>query len=104
MWPRAGTWLPSWRRRWFVLKGGKLFWFKDHIVTQVTIGSSAVLVCVCMKAKLLLERRIASTRRVRAAHKLVAHWAHCTLVGGGGASTSMRQLGFAACRIHSLAV
>jgi hypothetical protein len=33
----AGTWFPNWRRRWFVLKDGKLFWFMDNIVTQVCL-------------------------------------------------------------------
>ena len=34
---RAGEVLKSWRRRWFVLKDGKLFWFKSDAVHEVGI-------------------------------------------------------------------
>ena len=30
-----GTWLRNWRRRWFILKDGKMMWFKDNIITPV---------------------------------------------------------------------
>ena len=32
---KQGEFLKSWRRRWFVLKDGTLFWFKTDTVTQV---------------------------------------------------------------------
>jgi hypothetical protein len=33
----SGTWLPNWRRRYFILKDGKLMWFKHNIITPVRL-------------------------------------------------------------------
>ena len=30
-----GEYIKTWRRRWFVLKQGKIFWFKSDIITPV---------------------------------------------------------------------
>jgi len=32
---KQGEYIKTWRRRWFVLKQGKIFWFKSDIVTPV---------------------------------------------------------------------
>ena len=32
---RAGEFLKTWRRRWFVMKEGKLYWFKSDIIGPV---------------------------------------------------------------------
>ncbi|KAI4965982.1 hypothetical protein ZWY2020_047269 [Hordeum vulgare] len=32
---KQGEYIKTWRRRWFVLKQGRLFWFKDAAVTRV---------------------------------------------------------------------
>lgn len=42
----AGTWLPTWRRRWFILKGGKLLWFKDNHVTAESQPRGVIEVCL----------------------------------------------------------
>jgi hypothetical protein len=31
----AGEYIKTWRRRWFVLKEGHIFWFKENYVSQV---------------------------------------------------------------------
>ncbi|XP_015931330.1 pleckstrin homology domain-containing protein 1-like [Arachis duranensis] len=33
---KQGEYIKTWRRRWFVLKQGKLFWFKDSTVTRAS--------------------------------------------------------------------
>ncbi|KAL1197009.1 Pleckstrin homology domain-containing protein 1 [Cardamine amara subsp. amara] len=33
---KQGEYIKTWRRRWFVLKQGKLFWFKDSDVTRIS--------------------------------------------------------------------
>ncbi len=35
MFSTAGEYIKTWRRRWFVLKQGKIFWFKSDIITPV---------------------------------------------------------------------
>lgn len=33
--PTAGEYIKTWRRRWFILKQGRIFWFKTEYVTPV---------------------------------------------------------------------
>ncbi|XP_016164161.1 pleckstrin homology domain-containing protein 1-like [Arachis ipaensis] len=33
---KQGEYIKTWRRRWFVLKQGELFWFKDSTVTRAS--------------------------------------------------------------------
>jgi hypothetical protein len=42
----AGEYIKTWRRRWFVLKQGRIFWFKADVVTPVRLppGRSACTV------------------------------------------------------------
>ena len=39
----AGEYIKTWRRRWFVLKQGKIFWFKSDIITPVR--ASEIIPC-----------------------------------------------------------
>ncbi|KAL0003330.1 hypothetical protein SO802_017111 [Lithocarpus litseifolius] len=38
-------------RRWFMLKQGKLFWFKDSTVTRVSKPLGVILVATCLTVK-----------------------------------------------------
>ncbi|GFQ06529.1 pleckstrin homology domain-containing protein 1 [Phtheirospermum japonicum] len=33
---KQGEYIKTWRRRWFVLKQGKVFWFKESMVTRAS--------------------------------------------------------------------
>ncbi|CAE6087406.1 unnamed protein product [Arabidopsis arenosa] len=48
---KQGEYIKTWRRRWFVLKQGKLFWFKDSDVTRVSRPRGVVPVASCLTAK-----------------------------------------------------
>ncbi|XP_038902910.1 pleckstrin homology domain-containing protein 1 [Benincasa hispida] len=48
---KQGEYLRTWRRRWFVLKRGKLFWFKDSIVTRASIPRGVIPVNTCLTVK-----------------------------------------------------
>ena len=39
---KQGRYIKMWRCRWFVLKQGKLFWFKDSAVTRASRPHSLV--------------------------------------------------------------
>jgi hypothetical protein len=34
---KQGEYIKTWQRRWFVLKQGKLFWFKDSVITCASV-------------------------------------------------------------------
>ncbi|CAN8298276.1 unnamed protein product [Cochlearia groenlandica] len=48
---KQGEYIKTWRRRWFVLKQGKLFWFKDSDVTRVSRPRGIVPVASCLTVK-----------------------------------------------------
>jgi hypothetical protein len=48
---KQGEHIKTWRRRWFVLKQGKLFWFKDSTVTRVSKPRGAIPVASCLTVK-----------------------------------------------------
>uniref|UniRef100_A0A7N0RER6 PH domain-containing protein n=1 Tax=Kalanchoe fedtschenkoi TaxID=63787 RepID=A0A7N0RER6_KALFE len=48
---KQGQYLPNWRRRWFVLKQGKLLWFKDSDVTRVSRPRGVIPVASCLTVK-----------------------------------------------------
>jgi hypothetical protein len=47
----TGEFLKSWRRRWFVLKDGRLFWFKSDHVTQDVVPRGVVKIDRCLSIK-----------------------------------------------------
>ena len=48
---KQGEYIKTWRRRWFVLKQGKLFWFKDSAVTRASRPRGVVPVATCLTVK-----------------------------------------------------
>lgn len=49
---KQGEIIKTWRRRWFVLKQGKLFWFKDSgNITRGTIPRGVISVGTCLTVK-----------------------------------------------------
>ncbi|KAJ9160306.1 hypothetical protein P3X46_025719 [Hevea brasiliensis] len=48
---KQGEYIKTWRRRWFVLKQGKLFWFKDSIVTRESKPRGVIPVATCLTVK-----------------------------------------------------
>ncbi|KAK4792238.1 hypothetical protein SAY86_022673 [Trapa natans] len=48
---KQGEYIKTWRRRWFVLKQGKLFWFKDSFVTRTSRPRGVVPVAACLTVK-----------------------------------------------------
>ncbi|KAL4188356.1 hypothetical protein AMTRI_Chr08g202010 [Amborella trichopoda] len=48
---KQGEYIKTWRRRWFVLKQGKLFWFKDSHVTQASKSRGVIPVSSCLTVK-----------------------------------------------------
>ncbi|KAG6535238.1 pleckstrin homology domain-containing protein 1-like [Zingiber officinale] len=48
---KQGEYIKTWRRRWFVLKQGKLFWFKDSQVTRASVPRGVIPVAACLTVK-----------------------------------------------------
>ncbi|GAB4824515.1 Fatty acid synthase subunit beta [Ancistrocladus abbreviatus] len=48
---KQGAYIPTWRRRWFVLKQGKLFWFKDSFVTRTSVPRGVIPAATCITVK-----------------------------------------------------
>ncbi|GMH37094.1 hypothetical protein BSKO_04967 [Bryopsis sp. KO-2023] len=48
---KQGEYLKNWRRRWFVLKQGKIFWFKSDIVTSESVPRGVICVNNCLSIK-----------------------------------------------------
>merc|ERR1712060_348588 len=46
-----GEYIKTWRRRWFVLKDGKLFWFKSEEVTRNSKPRGCISVDKCLSVK-----------------------------------------------------
>jgi len=47
----VGEYIKTWRRRWFVLKGGKMFWFKTEEVLPSSIPRGVIEVSKCLSIK-----------------------------------------------------
>ncbi|WOL14954.1 hypothetical protein Cni_G23735 [Canna indica] len=48
---KQGEYIKTWRRRWFVLKQGRLFWFKDPHVTRASVPRGVIPVASCLTVK-----------------------------------------------------
>jgi len=48
---KQGEYIKTWRRRWFVLKQGKIFWFKSDIVTPDSVPRGVIEVRKCLSIK-----------------------------------------------------
>ncbi|XP_037417930.1 pleckstrin homology domain-containing protein 1-like [Triticum urartu] len=48
---KQGEYIKTWRRRWFVLKQGRLFWFKDAAVTRGSVPRGIIPVSSCLTVK-----------------------------------------------------
>lgn len=48
---KQGEYIKTWRRRWFVLKQGKIFWFKTDIVTPDSIPRGVIEVNHCLSIR-----------------------------------------------------
>lgn len=48
---KQGEYIKTWRRRWFVLKQGKLFWFKESTVTRASRPRGVIPVANCLTVK-----------------------------------------------------
>ncbi|KAL2555672.1 Pleckstrin-like proteiny (PH) domain superfamily protein [Forsythia ovata] len=48
---KQGEYIKTWRRRWFVLKLGKLFWFKESDVTRGSKPRGVIPVANCLTVK-----------------------------------------------------
>lgn len=48
---KQGEYIKTWRRRWFVLKQGKLFWFKEPVVTRASVPRGVIPVASCLTVK-----------------------------------------------------
>ena len=48
---KQGEHIKTWRRRWFVLKQGKIFWFKSDAVTQNSTPRGVIDVSNCLSVR-----------------------------------------------------
>eukprot|EP00879_Flechtneria_rotunda_P002920 GHRR01003137.1.p2 GENE.GHRR01003137.1~~GHRR01003137.1.p2 ORF type:complete len:138 (+),score=32.07 GHRR01003137.1:206-619(+) len=48
---KQGEYIKTWRRRWFVLKQGKIFWFKSDVVTPDSVPRGVIEVRKCLSIK-----------------------------------------------------
>ncbi|KAH9300974.1 hypothetical protein KI387_012557, partial [Taxus chinensis] len=48
---KQGEYIKTWRRRWFVLKQGKLFWFKENYITRDSKTRGVIPVNTCLTVK-----------------------------------------------------
>uniref|UniRef100_A0A7R9VEP3 PH domain-containing protein n=1 Tax=Chlamydomonas euryale TaxID=1486919 RepID=A0A7R9VEP3_9CHLO len=48
---KQGDYIKTWRRRWFVLKDGKIFWFINDCVTQESVPRGVIDVNKCLSIK-----------------------------------------------------
>ncbi|PIA59350.1 hypothetical protein AQUCO_00400321v1 [Aquilegia coerulea] len=48
---KQGEYIKTWRRRWFVLKQGKLFWFKESQVNRSSKPRGVIPVGTCLTVK-----------------------------------------------------
>ena len=47
----TGEFIKTWRKRWFVLKDGKIFWFKEGTVTRSSKARGCISIDQCLSVK-----------------------------------------------------
>ena len=73
---KQGEYIKTWRRRWFVLKQGKLLWFKESTITRTSVPRGVIHVSRCLTVK-GAEDSINSLPRLRSLPRMVLL---CTLL------------------------
>ncbi|GFP79735.1 pleckstrin homology domain-containing protein 1 [Phtheirospermum japonicum] len=48
---KQGDYIKTWRRRWFILKQGKVFCFKESTVTRASMPRGIISVANCLTVK-----------------------------------------------------
>merc|ERR1712023_350276 len=48
---KQGEYIKTWRRRWFVLKSGKIFWFKTTVVNSLSKPRGVIEIDQCLSVK-----------------------------------------------------
>ncbi|KAL5580770.1 hypothetical protein UlMin_013212 [Ulmus minor] len=48
---KQGEYIKTWRRRWFVLKQGKIFWFKDSNINRASTPRGVINLGNCLTIK-----------------------------------------------------
>jgi hypothetical protein len=48
---KQGEFIKTWRRRWFVLKQGRIFWFKEQQLTPYSKSRGVIPVSSCLTVK-----------------------------------------------------
>eukprot|EP00210_Caulerpa_lentillifera_P000048 g47.t1 len=48
---KQGEYIKTWRRRWFVLKEGHIFWFKYSVVTRESVPRGVIPLRSCQSIK-----------------------------------------------------
>jgi hypothetical protein len=48
---KQGEYIKTWRRRWFILKQGRIFWFKTEYVTPDSVPRGIIEVEKCLSIK-----------------------------------------------------
>jgi hypothetical protein len=48
---KQGEYIKTWRQRWFVLKQGKLFLFKDSVISLASVPHDVIPITSCLTVK-----------------------------------------------------
>lgn len=48
---KQGAWIKTWRRRWFVMKEGHIFWFKTDQVNEKSVSRGVIPLHNCLSVK-----------------------------------------------------
>lgn len=48
---KQGEHIKTWRRRWFILKAGKIFWFKSEQIDPTSVPRGVIDVSKCLSVK-----------------------------------------------------
>ncbi|CAM6103186.1 unnamed protein product [Calypogeia fissa] len=48
---KQGEYIKTWRRRWFVLKQGRIFWFKESLLNRDSKPRGTILISQCLTVK-----------------------------------------------------